>query len=130
MSTSDVRNIESLQRLRSGVLGMADSWDKTLQEIRISIQRADQYFSEEVPRYWRRQTELAERELTEAKDNLQQKQSAARAEDRISALEAQKRVARAKSRLDLCRDRNRIAKSLELDIRHQCVNWISLTQCG
>ena len=120
MSTSDVRNIDSLQRLRTGVLSMADSWEKTLQEIRISIHRADQYFGDEVPRYWRHQTELAERELTEAKDNLQQKQSAARAGDRVSALEAQKRVAAAKTRLDMCRDRSRTAKSLAIEIRHQC----------
>lgn len=120
MSTSDVRNIDSLQRFRGGLLGMADSWEKTLQEIRISIQRADQYFGDEVPRYWRHQTELAERELTEAKDQLQQKQAAARAGDRVSALEAQKRVESAKNRLDLCRDRQRTAKSLAIEIKHQC----------
>ncbi|QEF99367.1 hypothetical protein Mal15_34310 [Stieleria maiorica] len=120
MSTSDVRNIDSLQRLRTGVLAMADSWEKTLQEIRIAIHRADQYFGDEVPRYWRHQTELAERELTEAKDNLQQKEAAARAGDRVSAMEARKRVAAAKTRLDLCRDRQRTAKSLAIEIRHQC----------
>ena len=120
MSTSDVRNIDSLQRLRGGILGLSDSWEKTLQEIRISIHRADQYFGDEVPRYWRQQTDRAERELTEAKDNLHQKQAAARAGDRVSALEAQKRVARAKARLDLCRDRQRTSKSLAIEIRHQC----------
>ena len=120
MSTSDVRNFESLNRLRAGVLGLADSWDKTLQEIRISLHRADQYFSDEVPRYWRRQTELAERELNEAKDDLQSKQSAARASDRVGALEAQKRVAKAKARLDLCHQRQRVSKSLALEMRHQC----------
>ena len=120
MSTSDVRNFESLKRLRAGVLGLADSWDKTLQEIRISLHRADQYFSDEVPRYWRRQTELAERELNEAKDDLQSKQSAARASDRVGALEAQKRVAKAKARLDLCHQRQRVSKALALEMRHQC----------
>lgn len=120
MSTSDVRNIESLQRLRAGVLGLADSWDKTLQEIRISIHRADQYFTDEVPRYWKAQTERAERELTEALDDLQTKQSAARAGDRVAALEAQKRVQRAKTRLELCRDRQRTSRALGIEIRHQC----------
>jgi hypothetical protein len=120
MSTSDVRNIDSLQRLRTGIVGMADSWDKILQEIRISIHRADQYFGDEVPRYWRHQTEMAERELNEAQDSLQQKQSAARAGDRVSALEAQKRVSRAKERLGVCRQRQRTAKSLAIEIRHQC----------
>lgn len=120
MSTSDVRNVDSLQRLRSGLLGLSDNWNKTLQEIRISIHRADDYFGHQMPLYWRHQTELAERELTESLDNLQQKQSAARAGDRVSALEAQKRVQRARERLNLCRDKQRIAKALAIEIRHQC----------
>lgn len=120
MSTSDVRNVESLRRLRVGVLGLAGDWEKTLQEIRLSVQRAEQHFGELMPQYWRRQSELAERELTEARDDLQRKQSAARAVDRPSALEAQKRVARAKARLELCRDRSRVAKSIAVEVRHQC----------
>ena len=120
MSTSDVRNIDSLQRFREGILGLADSWEKTLQEIRLSVHRANQYFGDEVPRYWRHQTELAERELTEAKDDLQQKQSAARAGDRVSALEAQKRLSKAKQRLDRCRERVRTAKAVSIEIRQQC----------
>ncbi|MCC9601795.1 hypothetical protein LOC67_14640 [Stieleria sp. JC731] len=120
MTTSDVRNIESLERFRQGVLKLADDWDKTLQEIRISVHRAQRYYSDEVPRYWRHQVEKAEQELTESKDELQRKQSAARASDRVSALEAQKRVARAKARLDLCRERQRSAKSLSIEISHQC----------
>lgn len=120
MSTSDVRNIDSLRRLRAGILGLADNWEKTLQEIRISVQRASQYFGDEVPRYWRYQSETADRELAEAKDSLQQKQSAARSGDRVGAMEAQKRVAAAKKRLDLCRARQKAAKSVAIEIRHQC----------
>ncbi|MDM4014283.1 hypothetical protein [Roseiconus lacunae] len=120
MSTSDVRNIEALEQFRQGILKLADDWDKTLQEIRISVHRAQRYYTDDVPRYWRRQVELAEQELTESKDELQRKQSAARASDRVSALEAQKRVARAKQRLEFCRQRQRNAKSLSIEISHQC----------
>lgn len=120
MSTSDVRNIDSLQRLRGGLLLLADNWEKALQEIRISLHRAEQYFTQDVPRYWRHQTEQAERDLTESLDNLQQKQSAARAGDRVSAVEAQQRVNRAKARLSLCREKQRAAKSLAIEVRHQC----------
>jgi hypothetical protein len=120
MSTSDVRNIDSIHRFREGILSLADSWEKTLQEIRVSVHRANQYFGDDVPRYWRHQTELAERESTEAKDNLQQKQSAARAGDRVSALEAQKRVSKAKKRLDQCRERARTARAIAIMIRQQC----------
>jgi hypothetical protein len=120
MSTSDVRSIESLERFRAGILGLAENWDHVLQELRISIQRAEQHFGDHVPRYWRHQVELAEGELTEAKNELQRKQAAARGGDRVSALEAQKRVSKAKKRLDLCRQRQRTARSLAIEIKHQC----------
>lgn len=120
MSTSDVRNIESLELLRSGILNLGDNWEKTLQEIRLAVHRADQYYSDTVPRYWRRQVELAEREMTQALDQLQQKQSAARASDRVSALEAQKRVATAKARLKLCREKQATAKRLKIEIGRLC----------
>ncbi len=120
MSTSDVRNIDALEDLRVGILKMADSWVKSLQEIRIAIHRAEDHFTNQVPKHWRHETQLAERELTESLDNLQQKQSAARASDRVSALEAQKRVRRAKDRLNLCRERARTAKAVSIEIKHQC----------
>ncbi|KAA5545928.1 hypothetical protein FYK55_03170 [Roseiconus nitratireducens] len=120
MSTSDVRNIESLQRLRNEMLELADNWQTTLQEIQVSLHRAEDYFGSQVPQYWRHQSELAERELTEAKDNLQRKQSAARASDRVQASDAQKRVARAKTRLDVCRSKLRTAKSLAIKVKQQC----------
>lgn len=120
MSTSDVRNIESLERLRAGILKLSDDWEKVLQEIRLSVHRADDYFSNRVPSYWRGQTQIAERELTEAKDYLSQKLASARASDRPSAIEAKKRVARAKARLDLCREKIQTARTIAVEIKQQC----------
>ncbi|MCO8123894.1 hypothetical protein NHH03_19265 [Stieleria sp. TO1_6] len=120
MSTSDVRNIDSLQRLRAGILTTADSWDKTLQEVRVVIHRAEEYYGDTVPSYWRQQAELADQELTAAQDHLHQKQSTASNSDSIVATDARKRVQRAKDRLRLCQEKKRLAKSLSIEIKHQC----------
>ncbi len=120
MSTSDVRNIETLEGLRNGLLGLSDDWETVLQEIRLTVHRAQDYFSNRVPTYWRAQTQLAERELTEAKDYLSQKMAAARSSDRPSAIEAKKRVSLAQQRLNLCREKTRIAKTLAVEIKQQC----------
>ncbi len=120
MSQSNVRNIESLAAFQSGLLKLSDDWNSVLQELRMAIHRAEQHFADDRPRYWRRQLELAERELNEAKDNLAQKRSAVRAADRPAATEAVKRVNLAKQRLDRCREKCRLAKSIAVDIAHQC----------
>ncbi|TWU04467.1 hypothetical protein [Stieleria varia] len=120
MSTSDVRNVESLERLRVGLLSLSDDWEKVLQEIRLVVHRAEDYFASRVPSYWRGQTQLAERELTEAKDYLSQKLASARASDRPSAIEAKKRVHSAQQRLNVCREKTRIARTLAVEIKQQC----------
>ena len=120
MSTSNVRSIESLAAFRSGMVKLSGNWDKSVQDLRVSIQRVDQHFSQDRPRYWKRQVQLAERELTEAKDNLSQKQATVRAGDRVSATEAVQRVNRAKQRLNLCREKQRKSKSIAIEMSQQC----------
>jgi predicted transcriptional regulator len=120
MSTSNVRNIESLQAFHGGLVGLSDGWDQTLQEVRMLVGRADAYFSQERPAYWRRQTRLAERELGEARDNLAQKRSAARASDRPAATEAATRVRTAEKRLRECEAKQRQAKALAIEISQRC----------
>ena len=120
MSSSNVRNIDSLIAFRGGVLKLSDDWDKILQEIRLSVQRIDQYFASEQPKYWRRQTQLAERELTEAKDCLSRKRAVIRSGDRPSATEEVKRVNIAKRRLDVCREKVRLSKSISIEMSKQC----------
>lgn len=120
MSSSNVRSIESLQAFHGGLVELSESWDQTLQEIRMLVQRADVYFSQERPTYWRNQTRLAERELNEAKDNLAQKRAAARASDRPAATEAVKRVRIAEQRLRDCEAKQRLAKTLSIEISKQC----------
>ena len=120
MSSSDVRDIESLERLHRAMLRLSEEWQSALQEIRMSVARAEEYFTRRVPVYWATEMKLAEREHTEALDSLQRQQSAARASDRRSALEAQKRVKRAKDRVKLCLEKQKLAKTMMLQIRQTC----------
>ena len=68
----------------------------------------------------RQQSRVAERELTEAKDNLSQKQSAARPGDRPAATEAVKRVRLAEQRSRECEAKLRLAKTISIDIGQAC----------
>ncbi len=120
MSTSNVRNIESLEVFHAGLLRLSGQWSKTLQEVRMTIQRADTYFTQDLPGYWRRQRQIAERELNEAKDRLAEKQAAVRPGDRMSATEATKRVHSATARLQECEAKCRQAKAWALEISQRC----------
>ena len=120
MSTSDVRSIDSLVAFHSGLVKLANNWEKVIQELRMTIHRAEQYFSQTQPAYWRHQIQLAERELTEAKDSLSQKQASTRPSDRPAATEAKKRVRLAERRLRLCQDKQRLAKAIAIEISQHC----------
>lgn len=120
MSTSNVRNIESLEAFHAGLVTLSGDWGKTLQEVRMMVHRAESYFAQDRPAYWRRQTQLAERELTEAKDNLSQKRAAIRPGDRPPATEAAKRVNLAEQRLRDCQAKQRAAKTWSIEISQQC----------
>ena len=120
MSTSNVRNIESLEVFHAGLLRLSSQWGKTLEEVRMTIQRADEYFTQDLPGYWRRQRQVAERELNEAKDRLAEKQAAARPGDRMPATEATKRVQSAKARVQECESKCRQAKAWALEISQRC----------
>jgi len=84
------------------------------------VHRAESYFSQDRPAYWRRQTQLAERELTEAKDNLAQKRSTIRPADRPPATEAAKRVKLAEQRARDCQAKQREAKAWAIEISQKC----------
>lgn len=120
MSTSDVRDIDSLVAFHSGLVKLSNNWEKVVQEIRVTIHRGDEYFSQTQPAYWRHQIQLAERELTEAKDSLSQKLASTRASDRPAATEAKKRVTLAERRVRLCFEKQRLARAIAVEISQQC----------
>ncbi len=116
MSSSNVRNIESLEAFHDGLVRLSADWETALQEVRIIVNRADEYFAQDRPRYWRQQGQLAERRLSEAKENLAQKRTSARIEDRPSATEAVQRVRACERRVRVCEAKVREAKSWSIAI--------------
>ena len=76
------------------------------------VQRAETHFSEDRPRYWKHQTQLAERALNEAKDNLAQKRAATRPADRPAATEASRQVQKMERRLRDCELKQKQAKAV------------------
>lgn len=120
MSRSNVRNIESLEAFHAGLLKLSSQWDRTLQEVRMTVQRAEEYFSQERPAYWRRQLQLAERQLSEAKDRLAEKRAAVRPGDRDPATEVANQVQRTQRRVYECEAKVRQAKAWALEISQRC----------
>lgn len=120
MSTSNVRNIDSLEAFHEGLNRLSSDWQKTLEEVRMLVHRAEEYFETDRPAYWRQQLQMAERELNEARDNLAQKRAAIRPGDRPSATEATRRVQAAEQRLRDCQQKQRDCHSWALEISRQC----------
>ncbi|MGB7329264.1 MAG: hypothetical protein WBD31_30565 [Rubripirellula sp.] len=120
MASSNVRSIESLQHFHDGLVRLSGDWDDTLQEVRMMVHRAEEYFSQDRPKYWRHQTELASRQLNESKDSLAMKRSAARAEDRPAATEAFARVQQCERRVRFCEAKVREAKAWSIQISQVC----------
>ena len=120
MSTSNVRNIESLDAFHGGLIQLSSEWQKSIQEVRMLVHRAEEYFSNDRPSYWRRQLQLAERELGEARDDLMVKRASIRPEDRPAATEAVKRVRVAEARARLCEEKKRLTRKWSLEISRQC----------
>jgi hypothetical protein len=117
---SNVRSIESLEAFHTGLTRLSSDWEKSIQEIRMLVQRAASHFSEDRPRYWQQQTQLAERAVNEAKDNLAQKRAATRPGDRPAATEASRKVQKTELRLRHCELKQKQAKSWSIEISHQC----------
>ena len=120
MSSSNVRNIETLEAFHAGLVRLSSDWQKTLEEIRMLVQRAEEHFSTDRPGYWRQQLRQAEREVNEARDYLAQKQAAIRPGDRPSASEATKRVRIAEKRLRECQEKQTECRRWSIEIAQQC----------
>lgn len=116
--SSNVRDVESLARLRTGLIRFAESSAEVLTELRAGVRRANEEFTTHRPTHWRSQVRLAERRLDEAREELARKRTAARASDRPAATEASIRVATAERRLRYCQEKERLARSLAIEVAH------------
>ncbi len=119
MSTSDVRSIDSLTRLRHTLVTLAGDWTDCLHQIKYAARRIEERFSVDIPAYWRHQAELAHRVLAESLDNLSRLQSVA-AGVSASATEARMRVAKARQRLAFCLEKEKRSRQLALAVQQAC----------
>ncbi len=120
MSGSNVRSIESVEVFHAGMVHFTKKWSQAVDETRMLVHRAEEYFTGDQPRYWKHQIQLADRELCEAQEVLAIKRSSVRPEDRPAATEAVMRVRAAERRLRHCEAKKREAKKWALEISRQC----------
>lgn len=119
MSTSDVRSIDSLVRLRHQLISLADDWTDCLHQIKYAARRIEERFTVELPGYWKHQVGLAERSLSQSLDNLSRLQSTSSGPT-PAATEAQMRVAHARRRLSLCQAKEKRSRQLALAVEQAC----------
>jgi len=115
MSTSDVRSIDSLIRLRQTLISLSGDWADCLHQIKYAARRIAERFSVEMPAYWKHQVAIAERSL----DNLSRLQSTS-AGVSLRAAEARMRVAKVRRRLALCQQKEKRARQLALAVGQAC----------
>ncbi len=119
MSSSDVRSIESLRRLREVLASLSGDWTEVLQQIRYTVRRIEEHFGSQWPAYWRRETTQAEASLSEAMDNLSRMQSTGSGASH-PATEAEQRVHAARRRLAQCQAKQTLAKRAALATEKAC----------
>jgi len=119
MSTSDVRSIDSLVRLRHILLTLSSDWGDAVHQIRVAAQRIEERFAIVLPAYWKQQFTLAERGLNESLDHLSRLQSTS-AGVSPAATEARMRVASARRRLSLCQEKEKRARHFAVVVHLAC----------
>lgn len=127
MSTSDVRSIDSLIQLRHTLINLSGDWTDCLHQIKYAARRIHERFAVDLPAYWKHQTTLAERALTESLDNLSRLQSTSggaspggSAGGSPGATEARMRVAKVRRRLALCQAKEKRSRQLALAVEQAC----------
>lgn len=123
----NVESIDSLRDLRTAVLKLADSFAELSFDLRTEVTRSIEWITETAPQYWRFQLKLAERELTEALDNLASMQATYGGRDKPPATEAKKRVAKLRQRVVLCNQRLKEIKQLAAEIEREANLMVSTT---
>jgi len=121
MSTSDVRSIDSLIRLRQILLTLSGDWGDAVHQIKVAARRIEERFAIDLPAYWKQQFTLAERGLNESLDHLSRLQSTS-AGVSPAATEARMRVASARRRLALCQEKEKRARHFAVVVHQACAD--------
>lgn len=119
MSGASVKRIESITEFRSRLIRYQQTLGNDLDELAIVLTRIEQTFVQDIPAYWRHQTQLAERRLAEAENHLDRVQSTVRQTDRPPATEAKQRLTAARQRHRHCTEQCQRAKQIAQSIAQQ-----------
>lgn len=111
----NVQSIDALRDLQAATLKLADAMAELSFDVRAEVMRALEWICETAPQYWRQQLQLAERQLTEALDNLASMQATYGGRDKPPATEAKKRVAVLRRRVVLCNQKLQDVKRLRAE---------------
>lgn len=112
-----VESIEQLEQLRLATIELAHRFGTIAFDFKSEVQNALDWVSNEAPRYWRQQLQLAERQLQEAQDNLAAMMATYGGRDKPPATEARKRVETLRRRVQLCEAKFRACKAASLHLQ-------------
>jgi hypothetical protein len=119
MSSSNVRSIDSLRRLRETLITLSTDWNESLQQIRFTARRIEEQFDTSWPAYWRQQTAKAESAFNDALNNLARLQTSGSGTS-YPTTEAQQRVNKAQLRLQQCREKQSRAQRAAVAVEQAC----------
>jgi chromosome segregation ATPase len=117
--TADVRKIEALETFRGSLVNYSADLNRTAEELKVLVRRIEHFYEAEQPAYWKHQRDVAERELTEARDTLSRLRWAIHTEDRPAATEAVNRVKKCEERLRLCEQRIAACRQWKINIKQK-----------
>lgn len=125
----NVQSIDSLRELRVAVLELAAQFTELSFDLKSEVTRTIDWITVTAPQYWRHQLQLAERQLSEALDNLASMQATYGGRDKPAATEAKKRVTTLRRRVTLCNQRLQEIKRWSTEIE-RAANLMTTTSAN
>lgn|GEM_PF-1751625 len=108
---AQVMSVQRLQELHAQLVRYREDMNRELDNLKLELQRLDQWIGSSVPQYWMSELRVAKRQLSEFKDALSRCQSYVREDERRPCTEEKKRVEKATRRMRLCEDKLHRAKA-------------------
>ena len=118
-SSAHVNSIDAIRRFRVALLEYDHNVRDALSILLLESRRVLDWVENDRSSYWPRAVREANNRLAEAKNQLEQCQLAARAEDRRSCIEEKKNVQKAKRRMEYCENKAQAVKRWRTMIRQE-----------
>ncbi len=118
-SSANVKSIDVIRQFRVALLEYDHNMRDALSTLLLESRRAQDWVENDRTTYWPNAAREASNRLSEAKNQLEQCQLAARAEDRRSCIDEKKNVQKAKRRVEYCEAKAQAAKRWRTKIRQE-----------